>query len=332
MLMTPISLDHEIQSRAFFQKTLDALQSHIAILDENGAIIAVNSAWKAFANSNDLATEFCGPGTNYLLACDSASGECSEEGHVVGEGIRAVIAGLRPIFYLEYPCHSPTERRWFSVRVTSFEIDGHVRAVVCHDDITGRKVAEQQLNTVNRGLQQQTRIDGLTGIGNRRMFEHEYEDQWKFHQQQRQSLSLILVDIDFFKQYNDTLGHVKGDECLTAVAQAIEAAVLRPRAKVTRYGGEEFAVVLPDTDIHEAQLEAEAIRRAILSLQLPHPTSPIERLVTVSAGASTCIPQVGWSPAQFLHEADSALYRAKSSGRNRSVVQPFTQEASLPRR
>ncbi len=308
-------------SRDFFQKTLDALQAHIAILDEQGTIIAVNSTWNAFATSNDLATEFCGPGANYLRACDNARGECSEEARVVGEGIRAVIAGLRPEFYLEYPCHSPREKRWFSVRITSFEIDDRTRVVVTHDNITKRKVAELQLMSVNRGLQNETRIDAMTRIGNRRMFDLEYENQWKAHLQSRNSLSLALIDIDFFKQYNDSLGHPTGDECLKAVAAGIQSAVLRPHAKVTRYGGEEFAVILPDTDAGEALLEVEAIRKAIIGLQIPHPCSAVSSLVTVSAGCATCIPHDNDSPGEFLHRADSVLYRAKSQGRNKALVE-----------
>lgn len=303
----------------FFQKTLDALEAHIAILDEHGQIIAVNSTWNAFATSNDLATDFCGPGANYLSACDNAQGECSDEAHAVSQGIRAVIAGVRPFFYLEYPCHSPQEQRWFSVRITRFEIDGRARAVVTHDNITKRKLAELQLLSINRGLQQQTRIDALTGIGNRRMFDTEYEQQWKLHQQNGQPLSLALIDVDFFKQYNDALGHVKGDECLKSVAESIRASVLWPGAQVTRYGGEEFAIILPGADTEEARVEVEAVRRAVLALQIPHPRSAANRFVTVSIGSTTCLPREQDSPAEFLHRADLSLYRAKSSGRNQAL-------------
>ncbi len=308
-------------SRDFFQKTLDALQAHIAILDEHGNIIAVNSTWNDFATRNDLAADFCGPGANYLRACDNARGDCSEEAHLVSEGIRAVIAGLRPVFYLEYPCHSPNEQRWFSVRITSFEIDGQTRAVVTHDNITKRKLAELQLMSVNRGLQQETRIDALTKIGNRRMFDLEYENQWRAHTQSLRWLSLALIDIDYFKQYNDSLGHPQGDECLQCVAACIRSAVLLPQASVTRYGGEEFAVILPDTDADEALLEIEAIRKAILALEIPHPRSAVGPMVTASIGCATCIPCEDDSPAEFLHRADSVLYRAKSRGRNTALIE-----------
>ncbi len=320
--MTAIAHEHGASSdggpfaREFFQKTLDSLEAHIAILDEHGTIIAVNSTWNDFATSNDLATDFCGPGANYLSACDNAQGDCSEEAHAVSQGIRAVIAGVRPVFYLEYPCHSPQEKRWFSGRITRFEINGCARAVVTHDNITKRKLAELQLVTINRGLQQETRIDALTGIGNRRMFDTEYETQWKLHVQSGQSLSLALIDIDFFKQYNDSLGHVKGDECLKAVAECIRSSILWPKARVTRYGGEEFAVILPAADSNDAQVEIEAARRAVVALQIPHPGSPAHRFVTVSIGCATCIPRGQDSPAEFLHRADLALYRAKSGGRN----------------
>jgi PAS domain S-box-containing protein len=128
-----------LESQRFLRSTLDALTSHIAILDEHGTIIEVNAAWNRLAGGNNFI------GTNYLKVCDSASGNHSKEATEVADGIRAIIAGQREEFQLEYPCHSPNEKRWFLVRVTRFGGDGPVRAVVAHENITERKKLEGQL-------------------------------------------------------------------------------------------------------------------------------------------------------------------------------------------
>jgi signal transduction histidine kinase/CheY-like chemotaxis protein len=133
-----------LESKRFLRSTLDALSSHIAILDERGTIIEVNAAWNQFARENNFLDSH-GVGDNYLKACDSASGNFSKEAPDVADGIRAIIAGRREEFHLEYPCHSPHEKRWFIVRVTRFAGEGPVRVVVAHENITERKKLEEQL-------------------------------------------------------------------------------------------------------------------------------------------------------------------------------------------
>ncbi len=130
-----------VESKRFLRSTLDALSSHIAILDERGTIVAVNAAWSCFADDNHFMGGNHCVGDNYLLVCDSATGRFFEEGAAVAEGIRAIMAGQRDEFHLEYPCHGPVEKRWFIVRVTRFDGDGPVRVVVAHENITERKRA-----------------------------------------------------------------------------------------------------------------------------------------------------------------------------------------------
>ena len=132
------------------QRTLDSLSSHIAIIDETGAIVTVNKAWRDFARANGLAAQTYAEGANYLRACDSAAGAHSEEAAPFAEGIRSVLSGQRKKFELEYPCHSPSERRWYIGRVTQFAADGPPRAVVAHENITERKLAEERLNESER--------------------------------------------------------------------------------------------------------------------------------------------------------------------------------------
>jgi PAS domain S-box-containing protein len=134
-----------LESKRFLQSTLNALTSHIAILDEHGTIIEVNAAWDRFASENDFRGAHRGVGDNYLILCDEASGKFSEEAALVAAGIRAVMAGWQEVFHLEYPCHSAREQRWFVVRVTRFGGEGPLRVVVAHENITERKLAEDAL-------------------------------------------------------------------------------------------------------------------------------------------------------------------------------------------
>ena len=132
------------------QRTLDSLSAHIAIIDETGAIVTVNKAWRDFARVNGLAAQNYAEGANYLRACDSAAGAHSEEAAPFAEGIRSVLSGERKKFELEYPCHSPSERRWYIGRVTQFAADGPPRAVIAHENITERKLAEERLHESER--------------------------------------------------------------------------------------------------------------------------------------------------------------------------------------
>src|SRR5919112_412241 len=140
----------EAQRSADRRRTLDSLSAHIAIIDETGTIVAVNKAWRDFARTNGAAAQDYAEGANYLRACDSAAGPYSEEAAPFAEGIRSVFGGQRDKFELEYPCHSPSERRWFIARVTPFEGGGPPRAVVAHENITKRKLAEERLHESER--------------------------------------------------------------------------------------------------------------------------------------------------------------------------------------
>src|SRR5215207_3647622 len=132
------------------QRTLDSLSAHVAIIDETGAIVTVNNAWRDFARANGVAGQNYAEGANYLRACDSAAGAHSEEAAPFAEGIRSVLSGQREKFELEYPCHSPSERRWFIGRVTPFPAGGSPRAVVAHENIIERKLAEERLHESER--------------------------------------------------------------------------------------------------------------------------------------------------------------------------------------
>ena len=140
--------------------------------------------------------------------------------------------------------------------------------------------------------------------------------EWRRGLRMGNMLSLLMIDVDHFKRYNDTYGHVRGDSCLKQIAEAALDVVLRPADLVARYGGEEFAVVLPATDEAGARAVAEEICQAVRNRKLPHAESP-HGIVTISVGCSTVVPHRGVTPRDLIDEADKALYMAKHNGRNR---------------
>jgi diguanylate cyclase (GGDEF)-like protein/PAS domain S-box-containing protein len=175
----------------------------------------------------------------------------------------------------------------------------------------------QQLEQANQELHCLAEIDGLTQIGNRRCFDDYLAREWRQMRREQAPLSLILVDIDFFKRYNDTYGHQAGDQCLRQVAQTICKTVKRPTDLVARYGGEEFAVVLPSTGLEGAVQVADNIYSAIKALNIPHINSPVNPYVTLSLGIASIVPSSDSSPSTLISQADQVLYQAKTEGRNR---------------
>jgi diguanylate cyclase (GGDEF)-like protein len=157
-------------------------------------------------------------------------------------------------------------------------------------------------------------------VSNRRKFDAVLDEEWMLARRNTQPLSLILIDIDFFKQYNDHYGHVQGDECLKGVATALGSVANRPRDLLARYGGEEFVLVLPATDEAAAQRVSERVRQALFKAQVPHAASSVSQLLTVSQGVGTIIPSSTDTLTQFVDAVDRRLYRAKQAGRDRSVA------------
>jgi len=186
-------------------------------------------------------------------------------------------------------------------------------------DITERKKTEEKVLALQKQLEDYSFRDGLTGVANRRKFDAVFDDEWNEARRHMQPLSLILVDIDYFKQYNDHYGHVQGDECLKRVARALGATGSRSRDFFARYGGEEFALVLPATDEAAAQRVAERCRQAIFKEQIAHAASGVSQVLTVSMGVATIIPAAGDVPMAFIEAVDQRLYLAKQAGRNRVV-------------
>ncbi len=173
-----------------------------------------------------------------------------------------------------------------------------------------------RLEKRNQELEKVAYIDSLTGVCNRRHFEEKFDEEWKRLTRDNSSMSVIMLDVDYFKRYNDTYGHQQGDKCLQQVAQAISAVVKRPADFVARYGGEEFVVVLPNTPIEGALKVAENIRREIEALKIPHTNSAVSNWVTSSLGVASSHWFNQSNPERLLQAADMALYNAKKAGRN----------------
>lgn len=183
------------------------------------------------------------------------------------------------------------------------------------------KVKElSELQEANFKLESLSTLDGLTGIPNRRSFDDYIEMSIKSCTRLNKPISLIMADIDFFKGYNDNYGHLKGDDCLINVAKSISLSVKRPLDFVTRYGGEEFAVILPETDEEGAKIIAEIIRKNVEELEIAHKSSNVSAYVTLSLGITTKSSSIQYSKNELIEHADKALYNSKSNGRNQVSV------------
>jgi diguanylate cyclase (GGDEF)-like protein len=177
-----------------------------------------------------------------------------------------------------------------------------------------------QLEAANERLQFLSTSDALTGVANRRCFEEYIDNEWKRAARDAVPLSLIMIDIDNFKAFNDLYGHQAGDECLRRVAGALAGAVNRPADRLARYGGEEFAIILPNTEAPGAAALAERARANVEALQMPHAGARAGKTVTISLGVATFAPTNEATPAALVAAADQALYEAKRQGRNRVVA------------
>lgn len=194
------------------------------------------------------------------------------------------------------------------------ELLARVRSVLkMKTEMDQRKARETELRRL-------TSLDGLTGIANRRWFDEFLEAAWRQGLKSSQPVSLIMLDIDCFKLYNDNYGHLAGDQCLKKVAKAIQSAVNSPFELAARYGGEEFAIVLTGEDPEHVVRIADNARMAVADLKIPHSKSPVVPTVTVSIGAASIIPSPQTTTQELIEAADDALYYAKQHGRNRIQI------------
>ncbi len=190
-------------------------------------------------------------------------------------------------------------------------------------------LGREMLALQNRRLARLTQIDALTGLGNRRCFDDRLIELWSDTRLQQAQVTLIMFDIDCFKLFNDTYGHQAGDECLTALARTVSRCLRDDRDTLVRYGGEEFAIILPDTSLGEGCLVAERVRQSVCERAIPHPDAGPAPHVTVSLGVATVVP-LSQSAAVLIEAADHCMYEAKRQGRNQLASQPPASPRDQP--
>lgn len=199
-------------------------------------------------------------------------------------------------------------------------INAHIDHQKLQQTLAQERLLRQELRLLNQQLHRLAAIDGLTGIANRRIFNETLGHEWKRLRREEAFLGLVMIDIDYFKAYNDHYGHLEGDRCLCQVAQIIQTCVRRPADLVARYGGEEFALILPHTNSEGVIHVGKMVQKQLQELAIPHAASEIKPWVTASIGVVSTIPSPPNTSKSLINWADKALYEAKNNGRNQVVA------------
>lgn len=287
---------------------LDSLADQVAILDASGTIVDLNAAWLRFAQLAGIPSQFARPGSPYLDLLIASGARGDPRVADAARGILAMLTGRRHDFRIEYPIGEGRSRRWLLMRAGPLEESAGL-FVVSQFDITDRRMAEEQ-------AWQLAHQDCLTGLANRRHFDERLEAEMRRSIRQGAPISLVELDVDSFKAYNDGYGHVAGDHCLERIAEVIARHARRPGDLAARLGGDEFALVLSGTDYEATGRIASELRQEVeeLGMRLESGTP-----ITVSVGAATSDGASSAAPTTLFALADRALYRAKHEGRNRAV-------------
>ena len=305
-------------SLTFLKAILDSITDQISVIDRHGNIVFINQSWIDFSTTNKH-PPINWQTVNYLTICDQSAQKGDTFATQAAKGIRKVIHGKSENFYLEYPCHSPTQKRWFMMRVTPLASGERSYFVISHHDITKRKIAEETVLDLSK-------LDGLTKLPNYRNFSQFLTQEWKRCTRLQAPITLAMIDIDYFKCINDTYGHLKGDEYLFKIAQHLKRMVRRPSDLCARYGGEEFALILSNTPLEPSIAMIEKFLTKIRTLAMPNPHSPVMPIITLSVGLVTLYPQPKTSEKELIQKADELLYKAKNSGRNQLVYHQESQK------
>jgi diguanylate cyclase (GGDEF)-like protein len=302
-----------IRSADFYRSILDSVTEQVVVIDETGAIKWVNQSWVDFGQQNGCRTPSdAWVSVNYLRVCDAATGKGRASGQAIAAGIRKVIEQTAPHFEVEYPCHSPGERRWFMMSVTPLVLDGGPFFAIIHKNITARREAEEKLRKLSLS-------DALTDLPNRRHFDNFLDAEWKRCFRLGLPISIALLDIDHFKLLNDHYGHQYGDECLATIGKTLNKIKKRPSDIFARFGGEEFALVFGNATAEQAAAPIERIMDEIRRLEIPNAVSQTAPHLTVSIGLAEAVPDDPDGHAKLVAAADDRLYAAKRAGRNRVV-------------
>ncbi len=307
-LRTKKLLENEAKFKTMFHTSFDPMW----IIDENGYFILCNdAAVKILEYDNTEQLNFIHPA--------ELSPEFQPDGQASMSKAIKILALVKSkgMYRFEWE-HRRRSGECFPVDVilSRITIDGKDQIFCVWHDMSDHKKNEQAMHELNKKLEALSLQDGLTGIANRRMFDTRINLEWTRCIREQQSISLIMIDIDCFKLYNDHYGHQSGDECLRKVAQKLAKMAKRTIDLCARYGGEEFALILPNTSLMQATHLAEKCRKEVYQLNILHEASNICDVVTISLGVCSIIPVKGTLSLSIIEEADKALYLAKKSGRN----------------
>lgn len=298
----------------FLQQVIDAIPSALFVKDKDGYFVLVNKVCAVIY------------GTTPEQLIGRRDQDFNSDRQQIDEFLtnndQTMLTGETQVFLDEPIYHPEHGLRWYQTIISSFVgINGEVQGIIGNCiDVSDRKASELALKQLNLELERLATLDSLTQLANRRRFDDYLGQEWQRLAREERPLSLILLDIDCFKAYNDHYGHPQGDDCLIQVAQTIAQAVQRSADLVARYGGEEFAIILPNTDKEGAIAITETIRAAIHAVAIPHPVSQVSDVITVSLGIATVVPWPDQAFSTLVSQADQALYEAKQQGRNRYVL------------
>lgn len=293
-----------------------------------GAVLTIAAIWMAFGDHSDPASNewmHVGGGAVTGAGLAAVHGLCNRgvevtnvpatlvRGHAYGNAVgdTALVVTVCLILLVTLGTAAIDKRRYRELARLHAELAASQQAL---------QRSEQDLRNANIMLSELSIRDGLTGLYNRRRFDQVFEMEWRRALRSMRPLALLMIDVDFFKALNDAYGHQRGDDCLREIARVLEEQPRRGHDMVARFGGEEFAVLLPGADIPGALRIAENIRRAVEAQKLEHQNSGVGPCVTISVGVSSRTPQLGENAESMLYDADMALYLAKQLGRNRVEV------------
>lgn len=301
------------ENEEYIRAVVDSVMDGIITTNDTGEIETFNPTAEKMFGYRD--SEIVGENLSILLY-DNYRERLEKQLEKYGSSGKAPIVGISQ----EVEGKSKNDSTFpMELLISEMRLGDYRKLVAITRDITRHKKLEKRLRLLSTQ-------DGLTGIANRRLFDKTIEVEWSRAVRNSLPISLIMIDIDFFKNYNDSLGHQAGDDTLKKIAVTMQQNFRRPGDLVARYGGEEFAALLPETSPHGAEMLSERLRKEIEALKIPHPDSKISEFVTISLGVAHLVPRRGSSHDILISLADKALYQAKRNGRNQVVKMDLSEE------
>ncbi len=299
-----------IRSENRFRSLVNSMNDIVYTLDTDQKHTAIYGKW--IDNENLQIQDFIGKKSRDIFG---------EEASKVHEKANMKALNGETVVY-DWGTESNGEIKYYQTSVSPIRSsqDDIIGIVGVGRDITNQKELEKELMEANTNLKNMSLIDGLTNIPNRRSFDENFEKEWNRSLRNSTNLSLLILDIDHFKSYNDNYGHLQGDECLKLIANTLNQSINRSADIVARYGGEEFVIVLPETTAKGAMFVAEKIRNKVKNMNIPNPTSKVKPYITVSIGVASIVASSILKSEDLIRNADKALYNAKKSGRNKSEL------------